>query len=65
MIGFHNNRAHRDLYSLAPLRKQARRMESNGNITGATQLLRFGVCPCIIFGKYNQCCGPLHGSLRT
>jgi hypothetical protein len=28
-----------------------------------SQLLHFGVCPCIVQGRYSTCCAPKHGDL--
>jgi hypothetical protein len=56
---------HRDVQSLARMRRQARAIEDNGLKTEATQLLRYGVCPCVTMRAYANCCGPIHGDLNA
>lgn len=53
----------RDLHSLAGMREQARLMERNGRKNTATQLVLFGVCPCVALGRYDTCCKIRHGAL--
>jgi hypothetical protein len=63
MIEFFDNMPHKDLKALARWREQAREIEDRDVVTTTTQLLRFGVCPCISMGRYSTCCGPKHGDL--
>ncbi len=63
MSAFFPEKPFRDLESLAKYRRKAREFEANNISTTVTQLLRYGVCPCIALGKYSTCCKQLHGDL--
>jgi hypothetical protein len=66
MIRFQDNRPNRNWAQLTPYRLQALELEKGGVKTTATQLLRYGVCPCIALGHsyYLKCCFARHGSIR-
>lgn len=54
---------HRTLRDLRRWQDKARSLEADEVKTTATQLLRYGVCPCVAMGVYASCCGPFHGPL--
>jgi hypothetical protein len=60
---FFPERPFRDLRNLAEWRKTARALENEKHVTLITQLLRYGVCPCVGMGRYSTCCEKLHGLL--
>ena len=65
MPEFFDNKPFRDLKFLAEYRRKAREFEANNISTTVTQLLRYGVCPCIALGRYTTCCKVKHGDLST
>jgi hypothetical protein len=46
----------RKLEELVRSRRKAQALEDRGVRTLVTQLLRFGVCPCIALGRFSTCC---------
>jgi hypothetical protein len=60
---FFDNRPYRDIKNLAQLRQKARMLEDGAMRSLATQLLRYGVCPCMAMGRYSTCCQKKHGPI--
>lgn len=49
------------LNELARARLLERHKRENEHFAEVSQMLRFGVCPCIVQGRYSTCCAPKHG----
>jgi len=57
-------RQHGLIQAMAQERIHALRSADLDHQETVSQLLRFGVCPCIVQGRYSTCCEPKLGDLR-
>ena len=64
-MNWQDNRPNKLIGELRDWRAKARQIEHDGLINTVTQLLRFGVCPCVAMGRYSTCCKPKHGPLNA
>jgi len=52
------------LNALARARLQERHKRQDEHLAEVDQMLRLGLCPCIVMGRYSTCCEPKLGDLR-